>query len=86
MAANAYVLVNVEPARTEAVVRRLRSIPGAVVQEVLGPYDVVVELSSDTTVDITSVVRSKIRSIPGVSSTVTCIWIEGIFGEGSGGE
>ena len=86
MAANAYVLVNVDPAKTEAVVSRLRSIPGASVQEVLGPYDVVVELAKDTTVDITGVVRSQIRSIPGVNSTVTCIWIEGLFGEGAGGE
>ena len=66
MSANAYVLVTVDPARTEEVVRRLRSISGASVQEVLGPYDVVVELTSDTRVDLTSVVRSHIRSIPGV--------------------
>ena len=86
MSANAYVLVNVDPARTEEVVRRLRSISGTSVQEVLGPYDVVVELTSDTTVDITGVVRSQIRSISGVNSTVTCIWIEGLFGDGAGGE
>ena len=77
MAANAYVLVNVDSDRTEAVVGRLRSIPGASVHEVLGPYDVVVELTGDTTGDIAGVVRSQIRSIPGVTSTVTCYWIEG---------
>jgi len=54
MSANAYVLVNVDPARTEEDVRRLRSISGASVQEVLGPYDVVVELTSATTVDLAS--------------------------------
>ena len=86
MAANAYVLLNVEPARTEEVVKRLRAIPGAVVREVLGPYDMVVELEKDTTVDITSVVRSKIRGIPGVTSTITCMWIEGLFGQDAGGE
>ena len=78
--------MNVDPATTEAVVSRLRSIPGASVQEVLGPYDVVVELGYDTTVDITGVVQSQIRSIPGVTSTVTCIWIEGLFGDSAGGE
>jgi hypothetical protein len=36
----------------------------------------VFELSEDTTVDITSAVR-KIRSIPGVTDTTTCLWIEG---------
>ncbi len=86
MAANAYVLVNVDSDRTEAVVGPLRSIPGASVQEVLGPYDVVVELTGDTTGDIAGVVRSQIRSIPGVTSTVTCYWIEGLYGEGAGGE
>ena len=86
MPANAYVLITVEPARTDKVVNRLHTIPGALVREVTGPYDVVVELEKDTTVDITSVVRSKIRSIPGVTSTTTCVWFEGSFGQGAGGE
>ncbi len=86
MSANAYVLVNVDPARTEEVVRRLRSISGASVQEVLGPYDVVVELTSDTTRDLPSTVRSQMRDIPGVKSTVTCTFVDGIFGDSAGGE
>jgi len=86
MSANAYVLVNVDPARTEEVVRRLRSISGASVQEVLGPYDVVVELTSDTTRDLTLTVRSQIRAISGVNSTVTCSWVDGLFADGGGGE
>ena len=76
MAANAYVLLTVEPQRTEEVVKRLSAIPRALVREVLGPYDVIVELAEDTTVDITSVVRSKIRPVPGVTNTVTCMWVE----------
>ena len=76
MAANAYVLLNVEPQRTAQVLERLQAIPRGIVQEVLGPYDMVVELSEDTTVDVTSAVR-KIRSIPGVTDTITCLWIEG---------
>ncbi len=83
MATNAYVLVNVDSARTEAVVSRLRLIPGASVQEVLGPYAVVVELTGDTTGDITGVVRSQIRSIQGVTSAVICYWIEGLYEEGA---
>ena len=83
MATNAYVLVNVDSARTEAVVSRLRLIPGASVQEVLGPYAVVVELTGNTTGDITGVVRSQIRSIQGVTSSVICYWIEGLYEEGA---
>ena len=74
MASNAYILVNVEPARTQAVVQQLRSIPGTVVREVLGPYDVVVELEADTQEDITSILRNRIRAVKGISNTVTCIW------------
>ena len=86
MSANAYVLLNVDPSRTPQVVTRLKAIPGAVVREVLGPYDIVVELEKDTVVDITSVVRSKIRSVPGVTASVTCIWIEGSYGRHAGGD
>ena len=75
MAANAYVMLNVEPSRTNDVVERMRAIPGAVVHEVLGPYDVVVELEADTNEDLTGLLRSKIRPVPGVMSTVTCVWI-----------
>ena len=86
MVANAYVLLNIEPAKTEDVVKRLDSIPGAVVREVLGPFDVIIELEKDTAVDITSVVRSKIRSIPGVSATVTCMWMDTALAHEGGGE
>ena len=75
MPANAYVLLNVEPARTQAVLDRLRAIPRAFVREVLGPYDVIVELEADSPEDITAILREKIRPVAGVTSTVTCMWI-----------
>ena len=74
MAANAYVLVTVEPARTESVLERMRAIPGAIVREVLGPYDIVVELTADTDEDLTAILRNKIRPVTGITSTVTCLW------------
>lgn len=76
MVAIAYVLLTVEPRKTTEVLRRLEAIPRAVVREVFGPYDMIVELSEDTAVDISSVVRSRIRSVPGVMNTVTCMWVE----------
>jgi DNA-binding Lrp family transcriptional regulator len=75
MAANAYILVNIEPAKTQAAVERLKAIPGAIVQEVLGPYDAIVELESDSPEDITAILRHKIRTIDGVTNTVTCTWL-----------
>jgi len=84
MDTNAYVLLSVEPHRTEEVVRRLSTIRRALVRQVLGPYDIVVELAEDTVVDITSVVQSKIRPVPGVPQTVTCVWMGA--SDQSGGE
>ncbi len=73
MAANAFVLVNVAPESTQGVVERLRAIPGAVVHEVLGPYDFVVDVEADTQEEITSILRTKIRPLHGVTNTVTCL-------------
>ena len=73
MTVNAFILINVEPAKTQAVLERLRSLSGAAVFEVLGPYDVVVDLQADTAEDITAVLRSKIRPIQGITNTVTCM-------------
>ena len=73
MAANAYILVNAEPTSTQDVMKKLQAIHGAVVHEVLGPYDFVVDLEGDTQEDVTAVLRHKIRPIKGVTNTVTCI-------------
>ncbi len=75
MAVNSYILINVEPARTRSVLEQLQTIPGAVVHEVLGPYDIVVDLESDTQEDATAILRNKIRPIHGVTNTVTCVCI-----------
>ena len=74
MAANAYVLITVEPTRTESVAQRLQAIPGALVREVLGPYDFVVELETDSDEALTAILRHKIRPVLGITGTVTCTW------------
>ncbi len=75
MSANAYILVTIDPQRTQDVVKRLRAIPRAMVHEVLGPYDAVIELEADTQENLTTAIR-KIRPIPGITGTVTCLWME----------
>ena len=75
MAVNAYILITVEPARTRAVLERLQDIPGSVVHEVLGPYDMVVDLETDTQEDITAILRNRVRPIHGITNTVTCFCI-----------
>ncbi len=74
MASNAYVFVTIDATKTQEVGDRLRAIPHALVREVLGPYDFVVELEADSDEDITGILRHKIRPISGITSTVTCLW------------
>ena len=76
MTTYAYVLITTEPARTTDVVERLKRIPRSQVREVLGPYDIVVELEEEAPEYVTRTLREKIRSIPGVLTTVTCTWTE----------
>ncbi|MQF95098.1 MAG: Lrp/AsnC family transcriptional regulator [SAR202 cluster bacterium] len=73
MAANAYILVNADPALTDAVAEQLRTIAGAMVHDVLGPYDFVIDLEADSQEDIKAILRHKIRPLKGVTNTVTCI-------------
>jgi DNA-binding Lrp family transcriptional regulator len=74
MSVNAYVFINVEPESIQEVVERLHTIPGGIVREVVGPYDVVVELEVDTEEDLAGVLRHKINPVPGVTNSVTCTW------------
>jgi hypothetical protein len=74
MAANAYILINTEPPKTREVVERLNVLRGIIVREVLGPYDIVVELEADTHEDLVGVLRQQILPINGIVDTITCLW------------
>ena len=73
MVVNAYILINVEPAKIQAVFERLSNIPGTVVDELLGSYDMVVKLKAPTPEDLPAVLRDEIRPIRGITKTVTCV-------------
>lgn len=75
MSVNAYILLNLEPAKTQSAIERLKALPGASVQEVLGPYDAVMEIEADTQEDVTGMLRNRIRPVDGVTNTVTCLWL-----------
>ena len=75
--AKAFIMITAEPTATEAIGERLRNMPGTTVYEVLGPFDFIVDLQSNTSEGLTSALRGNIRSIPGVSATLTCTVIEG---------
>lgn len=74
MAANAFILVNVNPENTRGLVEQLRGISGVVVHEYwVYPYDLVADVEADTQEEITSILRNKIRPLHGITNTVTCI-------------
>jgi len=77
MAVKAYILITVDTALTKDVLTRLRQLEEAVeVHEVLGPYDIVVELETERFESVTSTLREKIRPIEGIRNTVTCVDVE----------
>ncbi len=78
MMIKAYVLVVTDPGRTKGVIDILRGIPGVVeTHEVMGPYDIVVEVQVENLIDIPPVLGENIRKIPGIQSTTSLITIPG---------
>jgi len=74
MAVKAYILINTETNLTQSVAEMIRGMTGTTeVNEVLGPFDLVVELEAVRLEDVTSILRDKIRPISGVRDTVTCV-------------
>ena len=65
MSMKAYVLINVDTPHTQEILDRLRQIRDAVeVNEVIGPYDVVVELETESYEDLAATIRDNIRPHP----------------------
>lgn len=70
--AKAFIMVNTEPTETNRIGERLRTIRGAVVYEVFGPFDFIVDLEADTPEDLAAMLRNNIRTVHGVTTTLTC--------------
>ncbi len=74
MAVKAYVLVVTDPGKTRRVIQALREIPGIVeLYEVMGPYDIVVEIEVESLQDIPPLLGGKIRVIEGIESTTSLV-------------
>lgn len=70
----AYVLVVTNPGATRDVVGAISQIPGVVeLHEVMGPYDIVVELEVESLRDVPPILSDKIRSVPGIESTTSLV-------------
>ena len=74
MAIKAYVLIVTDPGQTKSVYEALSKVEGVVeLHEVMGPYDIVVEIEVPTLADVPPVLGGKIRTIPGIQSTTSLV-------------
>ena len=70
----AYVLIVSNPGATRRVAEALREIPNIVeLHEVMGPYDIVVELVTDSLTDVPPILSDRIRTIEGIQSTTSLV-------------
>ncbi|MBF6599410.1 MAG: Lrp/AsnC family transcriptional regulator [Dehalococcoidia bacterium] len=70
----AYVLVVTNPGATKSVVAAISEIPGVnELHEVMGPYDIVIELQVSSLADVPPILSDKIRTIPGIESTTSLV-------------
>ena len=70
----ALVLIILNPASDDEVLRRLRKIEGVTEAHFLyGPYDAYAKIESHTQKGINEIVFDKIRTIKDIRSTMTCL-------------
>lgn len=70
----AYVLVVANPGSTKTVFEALQKIEGSIeCHEVMGPYDIVVEIEAESLSDVPNILRERIRTISGVESTTSLV-------------
>jgi len=70
----AYVLVVTNPGETRNVLGAIKDIPGVVeIHEVMGPYDIVVEIEVASLSDVPPILSDKIRTVPGIESTTSLV-------------
>ena len=74
MAVKAYILIVTDPLQTREVYAALRQIPQiSDVSEVMGPYDIVAEITVKDLSGIPAILSGQIRRLPGVESTTSLV-------------
>ena len=72
--AKAYVLIVTEPGRTRHVTASLRKLCHvSAVSEVMGPYDIVVEIEAEHLTEIPPILRDHVRTLQGIQSTTSLV-------------
>ena len=74
MAIKAYVLIVTDPGKTKHVYDEIQNLQGIQeVHEVMGPYDIVVEITAENLQEIPRILGERIRPIDGVQSTTSLV-------------
>jgi DNA-binding Lrp family transcriptional regulator len=74
MAIKAYVLVVTDPTKTKHVHEEISKVAGvAELHEVMGPYDIVVEVQVESLQEIPTILGERIRTIDGIQSTTSLV-------------
>jgi DNA-binding Lrp family transcriptional regulator len=74
MSIKAYVLIVTDPGKTKDVKDAIDKIQGiSELHEVMGPYDIVVELEVASLQDIPPILGDRIRPIEGIQSTTSLV-------------
>ncbi len=74
MAVKAYVLIVTDPVQTKNVLAKIREIAAVKEShEVMGPYDIVVEIEVEDLAEIPPILGEGIRRIDGIESTTSLV-------------
>ena len=77
MPTNAYVLIEAASDKAKTALKAILKIPGVkMANAVTGPYDIIAFVEASDVDALGRVVLSKIRTISGVTKTLTCVAID----------
>jgi len=69
-----FILIVTDPGATRRVAVALKALEYVTdVHEVMGPYDLVVELEAPTLTDVPPILTNQIRTIEGIQSTTSLV-------------
>ena len=69
-----FILIVTDPGTTRPVANALKELDLVTgVHEVMGPYDIVVELESPQLTDVPAILSNHIRTIEGIQSTTSLV-------------
>ena len=79
----AYVLIVTDPGETRHVAETLRRLEHVrSVHEVMGPYDIVLEMETEHLTEIPRILSERVRTLDGIQSTTSLVAFPGVEAAG----